>query len=78
MIKEIYTMIYADMPASTLDQDQMHREIERIKDPLRNRLDFEKLEEICLEVSCCSHESGFVSGFKAGVAFMAECLNEMR
>lgn len=78
MIKEIYTMIYADMPASTLDQDQMHREIERIKDPLRDRPNFEKLEEICLEVSCCSHESGFVNGFKAGVAFMAECLNEMR
>ena len=29
---------------------------------------------ICLEISCCSQENGFISGFKYGVAFMMECM----
>lgn len=42
----------------------------------RGGADFEEIEKACLEVSCCSEESGFIRGFKAGVAFMVECLAE--
>ncbi len=73
ILKEMYGLIYGEMPSGA-EQQELYREVERIKDPLRGRADFEEIEEACLEVSCCSEESGFIQGFKAGVAFMVECL----
>ena len=73
-LKEIYGLFYGELTQTAMAQESLHREIERIKNPLRGREDFEELEEICLEVSCCSQENGFISGFKYGVAFMMECL----
>lgn len=78
MIKEMYGLLYGDMPAVTAEQNRMHQELEKIKRPLRERPDFEELEDICLEVSCCSQEYGFVSGFKSGVSFMIECFKDMK
>ena len=57
VLKEMYGLIYGQMPSST-EQRKMYREVEQIKDPLRGRADFEEIEEACLEVSCCSEESG--------------------
>ena len=74
--KEMYGLIYGEMPSGA-EQQELYREVERIKDPLRGRADFEEIEEACLEVSCCSEESGFIRGFKAGVAFMIECINAL-
>lgn len=73
-LKEIYALFYGELVQTAASQEPLHREIERIKNPLRGRDDFEKLEEICLEVSCCSQENGFINGFKYGVAFMMECM----
>ena len=73
ILKEMYGLIYGEMP-SRAEQQELYREVERIKEPLRGRADFEEIEEACLEVSCCSEESGFIRGFKAGMAFMVECL----
>lgn len=73
ILKEMYGLIYGQMPSGA-EQQELYREVERIKEPLRGRVDFEEIEEACLEVSCCSEESGFLRGFKAGVAFMVECL----
>ena len=75
VLNEMYGLIYGQMPSGA-EQQELYREVERIKDPLRGRADFEEIEEACLEVSCCSEESGFIRGFKAGVAFMVECLAE--
>ena len=75
ILKEMYGLIYGQMPSGA-EQELLYREVERIKEPLRGRADFEEIEEACLEVSCCSEESGFIRGFKAGVAFMVECLAE--
>ena len=75
VLKEMYGLIYGEMPSGAEPQ-KLYREVERIKEPLRGRTDFEEIEEACLEVSCCSEESGFIRGFRAGVAFMAECLAE--
>lgn len=74
LLKEIYGLVYGELIQTAAAQDPLHREIEKIKNPLRDREDFEELEEICLEVSCCSQEYGFISGFKFGVAFMVECM----
>lgn len=74
VLREIYGMIYGELAQTIAARESLHWEIERIKNPLRNREDFEELEEICLEISCCSEEHGFISGFKYGVAFMMECL----
>lgn len=76
VLKEMYGLIYGQMPSGA-EQQELYREVERIKDPLRGRADFEEIEEACLEVSCCSEESGFLRGFKAGVAFMIECINAL-
>ena len=76
ILKEMYGLIYGEMPSGA-EQQELYREVERIKDPLRGRADFEEIEEACLEVSCCSEESGFLRGFKAGVAFMIECINAL-
>lgn len=73
-LKEIYGLFYGELPETIAAQELLHKEVERIKNPLRGREDFEELEEICLEISCCSQENGFISGFKYGVAFMMECL----
>ena len=73
VLKEMYGLIYGQMPSGA-EQQELYREVERIKDPLRGRADFEEIEEACLEVSCCSEESGFIRGSKAGMAFMVECL----
>ncbi len=73
ILKEMYGLIYGEMPSGA-EQQELYREVERIKDPLRGRADFEEIEEACLEVSCCSEESGFIRGSKAGMAFMVECL----
>ena len=73
ILKEMYGLIYGEMPSGA-EQQELYREVERIKEPLRGRGHFEEIEEACLEVSCCSEESGFIQGFKAGVAFMVECL----
>lgn len=73
ILKEMYGLIYGEMP-SRAEQQELYREVERIKEPLRGRVDFEEIEEACLEVSCCSEEAGFIRGFKAGMAFMVECL----
>ena len=77
-LKEICRFVYGELtePAAqtATAQESLHREIERIKNPLRGREDFEELEEICLEVSCCGQEFGFISGFKYGIAFMIECM----
>ena len=73
-LKEIYGLFYGELIQTGAAQEPLHREIERIKNPLRVREDFEELEEICLEVSCCSQENGFINGFKYGVAFMMECM----
>ena len=76
ILKEMYGLIYGEMPSGA-EQQELYREVERIKDPLRGRADFEEIVEACLEVSCCSEESGFLRGFKAGVAFMIECINAL-
>ena len=76
ILKEMYGLIYGEMPSGA-EQQELYREVERIKDPLRGRADFEEIEEACLEVSCCSEESGFLRGFKAGIAFMIECINAL-
>ena len=76
ILKEMYGLIYGKMPSGA-EQQELYREVERIKDPLRGRANFEEIEEACLEVSCCSEESGFIRGFKAGVAFMIECINAL-
>ena len=76
VLKEMYGLIYGQMPSGA-KQHELYREVERIKDPLRNRTDFDEIEEACLEVSCCSEESGFLRGFKAGVALMIECINAL-
>ena len=73
VLKEMYELIYGQMPSGAEPQE-LYREVERIKEPLLGRTDFEEIEEACLEVSCCSEESGFIRGFKAGMAFMVECL----
>lgn len=73
ILKEMYGLIYGEMPSGA-EQQELYQEVERIKDPLRGRADFEEIEEACLEVSCCSEESGFIRGSKAGMAFMVECL----
>lgn len=75
ILKEMYGLIYGQMPSGA-EQQELYREVERIKDPFRGRADFGDIEEACLEVSCCSEESGFIRGFKAGVAFMVECMAE--
>ena len=75
VLKEMYGLIYGQMPSGAEPQE-LYREVERIKEPLQGRTDFEEIEEACLEVSCCSEESGFIRGFRAGVAFMVECLAE--
>ena len=74
LLKEIYGLVYGELTQTAAALEPLHREIERIKNPLRNREDFGELEEICLEISYCSQEYGFISGFKYGVAFMMECL----
>lgn len=74
LLKEIYGLVYGELTQTAAAQEPLHREIEKIKNPLRDREDFDELEEICLEVSCCSQEYGFISGFKYGVAFMMECM----
>ena len=76
ILKEMYGLIYGEMPSGA-EQQELYREVERIKDPLQGRADFGDIEEACLEVSCCSEESGFLRGFKAGVAFMIECINAL-
>lgn len=76
ILKELYGLIYGEFPQASLAQEALHREIEHIKDPIRDREDFEQLQDICLEVSSCSQEYGWIMGFKAGVAFMMECLEE--
>ena len=76
ILKEMYGLIYGEMPSGA-EQQELYREVERIKDSLRGRADFEEIEEACLEVSCCSEESGFLRGFKAGIAFMIECINAL-
>ena len=75
LLKEMYDLIYGET-SDAYEREILHQEVERIKEPLRNRKDFDEIEEACLEVSCCSEESGFIRGFKAGVAFMVECLAE--
>ncbi|MCB7317157.1 DUF6809 family protein [Lacrimispora sp. 210928-DFI.3.58] len=77
LLKEIYGLIYGELTQTAEMQWPLHREIEKIKAPLRGREDFEEVEEICLEISCCSQEYGFISGFKYGVAFMMECLERL-
>lgn len=77
ILEKMYGLIYGEM-LNGPEQELLHREIEQIKEPLRHRKDFESIEEACLEVSCCSEESGFIRGFKAGVAFMVECLAEQK
>lgn len=57
VLKEMYGLIYEQMPSGAEPQ-KLYREVERIKEPLRGRTDFEEIEEACLEVSCCSEESG--------------------
>ena len=47
---------------------------QKVEDALLSEFDFDEIEEACLEVSCCSEESGFIRGSKAGMAFMVECL----
>lgn len=74
VLKEMYGLLYRELMQTAIAQEPLHREIERIERPLRNREDFEDLEEICLEISCCSQEYGFISGFKYGIAFMIECM----
>lgn len=76
ILKELYGLIYEKLPQASLAQEALHREIEHIKDPIRSREDFERLQEICLEVSSCSQEYGWIEGFKAGIAFMVERLEE--
>nr|DAP74283.1 MAG TPA: hypothetical protein [Caudoviricetes sp.] len=78
-LKEMYGLFYGELTQTAAAQEPLHREIERIMNPLRGREGFEELEEICLEeicleVSCCSQEYGFINGFKYGVAFMMECM----
>ena len=58
ILKELYGLIYGELPQASLAQEALHQEIEHIKDPLRGRQDFEELQEICLEVNCCSQEYG--------------------
>ena len=53
ILKEMYGLIYGEMPSGA-EQQELYREVERIKEPLRGRVDFEEIEEACLEVSCCS------------------------
>lgn len=74
LLKEIYGLVYGELIQTAAALEPLHREIERIKNPLRDREDFEEIQEICLEVSCVSQEYGFISGFKYGVAFMVECM----
>ncbi|WP_455649110.1 DUF6809 family protein [Enterocloster citroniae] len=74
LLKEIYGLVYGELTQTAAALEPLHREIERIKNPLRDREDFEEIQEICLEISCCSQEYGFISGFKFGVAFMVECM----
>lgn len=74
VLKEIYGLFYGELTQTAAAQEPLFREIEKIKNPLRDREDFEELEEICLEISCCSQENGFINGFKCGVAFMMECM----
>ena len=62
ILKEMYGLIYGEMPSGA-EQQELYREVERIKDPLRGRADFDEIEEACLEVSCRSEESGFLRGF---------------
>lgn len=74
VLKEIYGLFYGELTQTAAAQEPLFREIEKIKNPLRDREDFEELEEICLEISCCSQENVFINGFKCGVAFMMECM----
>ena len=65
-LKEICRFVYGELTEPA--------ELKQVMEPLKGREDFEELEEICLEVSCCGQEFGFISGFKYGIAFMIECM----
>ena len=73
-LKEIYGLFYGELTEPAAALEPLRKELKQVMGPLRGREDFEELEDICLEVSCCSQEYGFISGFKYGVAFMMECL----
>ena len=44
ILKEMYGLIYGEMPSGA-EQQELYREVERIKDPLRGRADFDEIEE---------------------------------
>lgn len=74
ILKDMYGLIYGEMKQTAVTQESLHRTIESIKDPLRGREDYQDIEDAITEASCCSQESGFINGFKYGVAFMMECI----
>lgn len=73
-LKEICRLVYGELTEAPGALEPLRKDMKRIINPLRDREDFEELEQICQEVSCCSQDYGFISGFKYGIAFMMECM----
>ena len=73
-LKEICRFVYWELTEPAAALEPLRKELKQVMEPLKGREDFEEPEEICLEVSCCGQEFGFISGFKYGIAFMIECM----
>lgn len=77
MLKDLYAQIYGNMSKMTADYEEFRVEQGKIIAPLKGRTDFDELADIVLDMSGCSQEFGFICGFKCGVAFLMECLENL-
>lgn len=74
VIIRLCRLVQGELTENPAALEPLREELKQVMEPLRGREDFEELEEICLEVSCCGQESGYINGFKYGIAFMIECM----
>ena len=56
--RELYERMYGDLSQTGAEYELFCRRLKQVMAPLEGREDFEELDEICLEVSSCSQESG--------------------
>lgn len=77
LLKDLYDQIYSNMPKATAEYTLFLAEQDKIIAPLKTHPDFNELADIILDMSGCSQEFGFISGFKCGIAFLMECMENM-
>lgn len=75
-LKELYEMVYGDMPGRMREYEEARREMKGIMRRFEGRKDYEELWEVCLEICSCGQELGWVMGFQDGVELMVECFKE--